>query len=241
MDNADTVSKSDPPAPVSGQADSDAKISRSGRLLGLVRRLIDYGKELLGNIRQQADAPVPEALGRGFGTLNIALIIARITRGLMIADALDRRVTQNARRLDRADPDSPPPPAAAAADTKPRKTKRPARRSPKPVLDPAADDAALLAALPTAQEIAVRVRRRPIGCVIADICSDLGIDTAHPLWREVREAFAHHGNAGFLDLIRGLARRAALPPITLPPTRGGQDTAPPDVIIPHAVPATGPP
>jgi hypothetical protein len=47
--------------------------------------------------------------------------------------------------------------------------------------------------LPTPEQIAAEVRRRPIGAVIADICRDLGIMPNHPLWRELREVIIRHG------------------------------------------------
>ena len=43
-----------------------------------------------------------------------------------------------------------------------------------------------LARLPTPEQIAAKVRRQPIGAVIADICRDLGIGPSHPLWGELR-------------------------------------------------------
>jgi hypothetical protein len=47
--------------------------------------------------------------------------------------------------------------------------------------------------LPTPEQIAAQVRRRPIGAVIADICRDLGIMPNHPLWRELSEVIICHG------------------------------------------------
>ena len=52
-----------------------------------------------------------------------------------------------------------------------------------------------LAHLPTADEIAAEVRRRPIGAVIADICRDLGILPGHKLWRELSLAIIDHGGS----------------------------------------------
>jgi hypothetical protein len=73
--------------------------SRSGRLLALVRKLIDYGRELAATIRQHTAAD-PTHTRACFGTTDIALIIARITRGLLRAQALEARVTRCAARLD---------------------------------------------------------------------------------------------------------------------------------------------
>ena len=62
-----------------------------------------------------------------------------------------------------------------------------------------------LARLPTPEQIAAQVRRRPIGAVIGDICRDLGILPSHPLWRDVERAMMEHGGACArlaIDLIR---------------------------------------
>ena len=60
-----------------------------------------------------------------------------------------------------------------------------------------------LARLPTEEEIAAEVRRRPVGAVIADICRDLGITPGQldrAFWDELSRAIiAYGGNlAGFL-------------------------------------------
>ena len=47
--------------------------------------------------------------------------------------------------------------------------------------------------MPTPEQIAEQVRRRPIGAVIGDICRDLGIMPRHPLWNEIRDAVAQFG------------------------------------------------
>ena len=73
------------------------------------------------------------------------------------------------------------------------KRKRQARKPRKPRLTEAQDNAALLARLPTDAEIAAMLRHRPIGAVLADICDDLGIGVAHPLWQEVKFLIVIHG------------------------------------------------
>jgi hypothetical protein len=47
--------------------------------------------------------------------------------------------------------------------------------------------------LPTAEQIAAKVRRQPIGAVLADICRDLGIPPSHPLWDELRRVINEYG------------------------------------------------
>ena len=81
--------------------DPPTQPSRSANLLGLVRKLIDYGRELAATIRQRAFTD-PGPVITCFGTADVALILARIARGLHRADALEARLIRNADRLDAA-------------------------------------------------------------------------------------------------------------------------------------------
>ena len=169
------------------------KGSRAGRLLDLVRKLIDYGKEIAGTLRERASTGLGFDAFR-FGTRDLTLILARITRGLHLATALEERVLQNAARLD-AEPAASPAPSRH----RPRAAQPAARRAPE------ADT--LLAHLPTPEQIAAEVRRRPIGAVIAEICHDLGIMPRpsamariavrhHPIRRQPRPPGEGHPRAG---------------------------------------------
>ena len=161
---------------------ASAKPSRSAALLQIVRTLIDIGRQRLAAIRSQPGPEETHALGCAFGTFNVALIVARILRGLRIAAALEDRVIAAAPSLD-----TPPRARATSAPTAPRPR-------PNPIRPDARDDAALLASVPTDQEIAEMIRRRPIGAVLVDICADLGIGIDHPLWQELRWIIIdHHG------------------------------------------------
>ena len=160
---------------------ASAKPSRSTALLHIVRTMIDIGRQRLAAIRSQPGPQETHAIARAFGTFNVALIVARILRGLRIADALEDRVIADAPRIDA------PPPARVAAPRPPRQRTQPKRPN-------ARDDAALLARVPTDRDIAEMVRRRPIGAVLVDICADLGIGIDHPLWRELKWVIIdHHG------------------------------------------------
>jgi hypothetical protein len=161
---------------------ASAKPSRSAALLQIVRSLIDIGRQRLAAIRSQPGPEETHAIGRAFGTFNVALIVARILRGLRIAAALEVRVVAAAPDLD-----TPPRARATSATSAPRSR-------PKAKRSDAQDDAALLARLPTDREIAEMVRRRPIGVVLVDICHDLGIGIDHPLWQELKWVIIdHHG------------------------------------------------
>ena len=151
----------------------DPKPSRATGLLALVRALIDYGRHLATTLRAN---PHP------FTTADIALVLARITSGLLRAETLEARIIRDAARLD-----APPAPPRAASHRRPP----PARAATAhdaliPGLDPGIR-------LPTPEQIAIEARRRPIGAVIADICRDLGIMPNHPLWRELSAVIIRYG------------------------------------------------
>ena len=169
------------------------KLSRAGRLLGLVRKLIDYGKELVATLHQRVETDLHFAV-RCFGTADLALVLQRIRRGLLRANALKERLAQCASRLD--------------AERKPRAA--PAQRTASSVRSaaPPTDAAETPLQLPTEAEIAAWVRRRPIGAVIADICRDLGIMCNHPLWREIQDAVMGKGGS-YTRLVLDIIDRGA--------------------------------
>jgi hypothetical protein len=170
----------DPPLdPVAASAPA---LSRAGRLFSLVRKLIDYGKDLAHTLQQRAGATNLFTVARHFGTSDIALILARITRGLLLANALEARIVSRPAQKVAAPPLVRAPPDRAL-------------RSAQPAAHRAGGATPELALVPTAQEIAAALRHRPVGAVIADICRDLGIVPAHPLWREVMLVITEHGGS----------------------------------------------
>jgi hypothetical protein len=170
------------------------------RVLSLVRKLIDYGKQLAGTVQLRAAAPGFALFAKPFGTDDLAAILARITSGLRRATALEAALCQRAARGK----DLTPPPIRLPAARGPRAARQSAPPDAQPEPHPAdhAEDPRL-ARLPTEAEIAAEVRRRPVGAVIADICRDLGITPGQldrPFWDELSRAIiAYGGNlAGFL-------------------------------------------
>ena len=161
----------------------DQGANKGGRLLGLVRKLVAYGRDLIASLQQQnAPTPSPE-VARRFASINLAVIIARITRGIALATGL-------AERLERRPP-APKTPRIPTIRVPASPGARPTRaRTPEP--SRAEDEAALLRGLPSAEDIAERIRKRPAGAVIVEICRDLGIDTTHPLWSEIRDAIIQY-------------------------------------------------
>ncbi len=149
---------------------------------------MDYGFELVCTLQRRgaANDVSVSAMTRPFGTRNFALILARITRGLRLAGALEERLMRR----------------PVAEEKKPAST--PSPRQPRPARPAAARPAARrhledpdprLALLPTSEQIAADIRRRPVGAVIADICRDLGILPGHKLWRELSLAIIDHGGS----------------------------------------------
>ena len=163
------------------EAATDPKPSRAGRLLGLVRRLIDYGRQLAATLRNN---PPPFSAG------DIALLPAPRAHHPRPPEALEARVIRETVRLDA----EPAPPRAPSH-----------RRSPPARANDAASSPEVC--LPTSEQIAAEVRRRPIGAVIADICRDLGVTPSHPLWPEVRDLIIRYcGNLA--NLVMDLVDRA---------------------------------
>jgi len=163
-----------------------------GRLLGLVRKLIDYGREMVATLQARGTETPPVAFAWRFGTLDLALIINRITRGLMIAGVLEKRLLHPRPRPPSTEPVQSPAP-------------RPPRAPRRPPVD---EDAELKTGLPSAREIAARLRNRKTGAVIVEICRDLGIACDHPLWREINKAIMFNGGR-LANMIRIWMRRAA--------------------------------
>jgi hypothetical protein len=181
-----------------------AKPSRVGGLLSLVRKLVDYGTFLADTIRRRGLGNHPRFHGRQFGTTSIALILARIARALLRAAALEARLIRGAHGLDA--PPRPPrarPPADAAA----------APSAPRPRAGPRHIDDDALAHMPTPEQIAAAIRHQPIGQVIADICRDLGIIPAHPLWRELSRTITHE-RGRFAAMVIDILQRKRRVPIT---------------------------
>jgi hypothetical protein len=152
----------------------------TGCLIGLVRKLIDYGRHLAETLRRQTTGAEILNAKRDFGTLDIRQIIASITRGLHRASELETRLARRAAREAIA------PAATAAPSARAPRAASPAQRTAE-----AADPR--LARMPTPAEIAAQIRLRPIGVIIADICRDLGIMPSSKLWHEIANAVVEYG------------------------------------------------
>jgi hypothetical protein len=165
-------------------------------MLSLLRKLIDYGQDLVRSVQQRAAAGTLVIVALRFGTQDAAVILARITRGLLLANALEARLIIRPARLDARH--APAGPASVRAP--PEGAERTVRRA---VKRPALPD------VPTAEEIAAALRHRPAAAVIGDICRDLGIVPAHPLWGEVMAVLSEHGG-GFVKYFKNVMDRMCL-------------------------------
>jgi hypothetical protein len=207
------------PGPYQDRSAAEAEAAdRTGRLFRLVRALIDYGKHLASTLQQRISATDLADVTRHFGTIDVAVILARITRGLHRAAALEARLASQ----------QAAPAAPRAAFCHSPRAARPAERCAR-----AADPR--LERLPTSAEIAAEVRRRPVGAVIADICRDLGIVPSHKLWQELALAIIEYGGK-FVPLVKDIFERASvwlvdppagMPSAGLPPHPVARSTGPP--------------
>jgi hypothetical protein len=161
--------------------------SRIGRFLGLLGRLILYGHDLADKLRQSADTPAFARLALPFGTTDLTAILRSITRGLMLAIALHERLERR---------------AARGRDITPTPLRSPSLRAPaapRPSVPRAKPEATPdVVTLPTPQQIAAPLRRRPLGAVLVDICHDLGImpgDMEPELSRALRAAIIEYGGS----------------------------------------------
>jgi hypothetical protein len=210
-DVASTTSPTIQPAPWPASTDRRGRLTW---LLGLARKLIDYGKELATALRERGLTDRPVGASACFGTIDLALILSRIGAALLRAEALEARLLRSAARRD---PEPRPP--SAPSQRAPRAVRQQAEQAEVPDPD--------LARLPTAEQIAAEVRRKPVGVVLLDICRDLGITADHPLWRELNLAIIMHGGglaAFFKDIWqrasatwREVASALAGPPVSSPP------------------------
>jgi hypothetical protein len=166
------------------QPDPDrAMPPRIRQVLGVVRMLIAYGKNLAETLEQHASQPhtLPcfRFIATIFFTKDIALILARIKRGLLRAAALEDRLRNR---------------AATGRDIRPRRARPRSERKPRTAC--ATPSPAFDWRLPSIEQIANQVKRRSIGAVLVDICLDLGVipgqmDPAS--WNELGDALAQYG------------------------------------------------
>lgn len=174
--------------------------TRTARLLGVLRALIAFGKQLAATVQNPPAAEAHIDIAVRFGTYSVALILARITRGLQLAGALETKLALREHRPDPVrtvparPPSSPKPRTPRTKPSQPRDT------------DPAI--------LPTAEEIAEKLRRHPAHIVLREICSDLGLLPSDPLYHDVEDVLMRcNGDimALWLDARKRMSARNFIP------------------------------
>ncbi len=209
------------------QPDPDRAVPpRIGKVLGLLRTLIAYSRNLGDTLCQHAAAPhlLPcfAFVATTFATTDLALILARITRGLLRAAALEARLRQRAARGQ----DLQQPARSRLPSTHKPRAATPATRQHDPARDPCP------ASPPTLEQIAAEDRRRPIGAVLVDICLDLGIAPGQmdrATWDELSGAVIEYGG----NLVTLIFSRFSRKLSQLSADPAGADFGP--------IPITGPP
>lgn len=163
------ASTSDPQQDRSG----DAVPKNIAQLLYVVRILLEYGRHLAATLESRAARPGFSLIARPFGTANLPVILAHLTRGIMRAIALESMLLKRAatgRDFEIKPPRLRSPRTTAQADGSVQE------QSDRIVAERAQHDAAIdPGRLPTMKEIEAEVLSRPIGRTIADIRRDLGV------------------------------------------------------------------
>ena len=230
---AEPAHPSDPP--------QDRAATRATRLLGLLHKLIDFGKEMAAAAQQRPAGDALARLATHFGTKSTALILASIARGLRLAAILEERLGGQPARLN---------PARAAADAlRPRKPRAP---HPKSASESPPQDKRTR--LPTSRKIVAWARQYPIETVLLHLCRDLGLTLSDPLWQEVDDILIECCD-DLIQKVQNVGKRT-IPTETKKerPDRDAKSLPPPNPLMqaaplwkpaPHMVPiattATGPP
>jgi hypothetical protein len=208
MENAAPAPSCPAASPGSDQGRPGATIpARIAAFLQTLRILLNYGRHLTETVSDRAAAPSFASIAVCFGTARLETILAHLQRGLLRAIALERvLLARAARGRDialvvprlRSVAESPAPaadPPALAADGAAAPSAPVARTAAARPARPAGwNDPTLY--MPTLEELEARVRRRPLGQTIIEICLDLavvpGICTG-PFWNELFDLMRCYG------------------------------------------------
>ena len=185
---------------------------RIGAVLKVVAALIAHARHFAATAASRVANPEFATAAAVFGTYDLPTILHRMQRGMLRALALQRYL------LARADTGHnlrfawPPRVELQPHHRRPEKARRvrsePVQpRRPDPALLDPGDPGALR--LPTPEELAAEVRRRPVGRTIAFICMDLGIVPGlcdGDFWSQVEKTLRRYGGS-LLRLNRVRARR----------------------------------
>jgi hypothetical protein len=187
---------------------------RIGGVLAVVAGLIAHARRFAATATTRVDVPEFATAAAVFGTYDLPTILHRMQRGVLRALALRDYLLARAARghnlrfawpsYVELQPHHRPPAKPAPA---PRPDPAPLQpRSPDPApLRPRRPDPALLgpddpdaSRLPTPEELAAEVRRRPVGRTIAYICMDLGLVPGFcdgAFWNQVYNILRRYGGS----------------------------------------------
>ena len=175
---------------------------RIGAVLHVLAVLISHARHFAATATTRAAAPEFATAAAVFGTGDLPTILHRMQRGMLRALALRDYLFARAARGCNLRFAWPPcvalqphhrPPAEPAP--RPRSAPLHPRRPDPALLDTGDPDASRL---PTPEELAAEVRRRPVGRTIAYICMDLGIAPGlcdGDFWNRVEKTLRRYGGS----------------------------------------------
>ena len=186
----------------------DAVPKNIAQLLYVVRILLEFGRHLAATLESRAARPGFSLIARPFGTANLPVILAHLTRGIMRAIALESLLLKRAatgRDLEIKPPRLPSPRNTA------RTYGSVEQQSDQMIAERAEHDGPIdPGRLPTMKEIEAEVLSRPPGRTIADICRDLGVISAfctRDFWDAVMLALACY-DGSMLTLLEDMQDRS---------------------------------
>ncbi len=147
-------------------------------VLTLLHILLVYGRHLALTLDRRAAAGRFAVIAQFFGTARLPVIQARLARGLLRVQALQRVLLARARRgRDLVWLKPRPPRSRTPRRAQPHAADPPAEPAPRPapVRRPDPDAAPDPDALPTLAQLEAEIRRHPIGRALAAICRDFGV------------------------------------------------------------------
>lgn len=175
---------------------------RIGAVLTVLATLITHARHFAATATTRVSTPEFATAAAVFGTDHLPTILHRMQRGLLRALALQEYLLARAARGRNLRFAWPPcvalqphhrPPAKPAPGPRPAPVHP---RRPDPALLDPGDPAA--SRLPTQEDLAAEVRRRPVGRTIASICMDLGIAPGlcdGDFWNQVEKALRRYGGS----------------------------------------------
>jgi hypothetical protein len=170
--------------------DPQDKPTRLGSLLYVVRILLDYGRHMAETVVRRSKKPSFASIAVGFGTADLPFIMASLERGILRATALLRVLEARLAAGRDVRPVSPPGYGPLPEPRATRANRSTTRRKSLPWND--------LRSPLTVEEMEVRIRRRPIGRTIVDICLDLAVlQFDQEFWNHLFDAvYWYRGNFG---------------------------------------------